>query len=240
MFMEEKKYLLSQINLEILKGRKLYVGNPKEGKYIHGYLPTMKKEDNMSKFIVSEDWVRNFDLIARGVKLSLTQAIELSYDTDALNDFSLVSTDLDSKEYEVYYYIENALFRIGSLWDCFAQYVNIAYDLKQEVSRIHYKSLFNKVSENFEFADIVEHFDEKDDTDENPWKGNFKFYDKLRNSMTHRYSIINPVINIQALEMKDHPTFILKRLCEEYNYICTRFKLEVKKTRITLDTRLKK
>lgn len=49
------------------------------------------------------------------------------------------------------------------------------------------------------------------------WKGNYKFINSLRNNMTHKFSISKSTMSSYAFEMKHHPSFILKRLCESFS-----------------------
>lgn len=43
-----------------------------------------------------------------------------------------------------YYYIENSLFRISSLWDILAQLFCLYYNIKIPTNDIYYNKLFNQ------------------------------------------------------------------------------------------------
>ena len=47
-------------------------------------------------------------------------------------------------------------------------------------------------------------------------KGNYSFINTLRNNMTHKFSISQSNMSSFAFEMKHHPSYILKRLCESF------------------------
>ena len=51
---------------------------------------------------------------------------------------------------------------------------------------------------------------------EGAWKGNHDFMDEYRNKMTHRNSPNVAVASNLDLNLKHHPTFILKRMVEDY------------------------
>lgn len=74
--------------------------------------------------------------------------------------------------------------------------------------------LERKISTNTEINNYLE---ESDDTDcEGEWKGNHSFVNDIRNKMTHRNSPNIAVMSDYDMNFKQHPTFIIKRILEDY------------------------
>lgn len=223
--MKEKDYLLNLVSVNEVKENKLYICEEgSERKYIVGYLSPNKEKNHTSKIVILEDWIRNFNLVVGGAKASFKDAIDKVYNTDALKMFSLITPTVREEEKRVYYDLENGLFRLGSLWDCFAQFVNVAYDLNLDIKKVDVNKVFSKKNTDPQFSEITQHFGELDNTENDPWSGNYSYYKDLRNSMIHRYSIMNSVFSNQGMTIKDHPSYILKRLCEELSFIVVKFK----------------
>lgn len=97
---------------------------------------------------------------------------------------------------------------------------------------MYYKRIFDpkqRYSENFkESAEkISKYLNQDDDTDINgEWKGNHSFVNDCRNKMTHRNSPNITVISNFDVNFKHHPSYLLKRIIEDYNVV-SRFIREI-------------
>ncbi len=155
------------------------------------------------------------------IKYSLNTALEYAYFRSVLVDFNPMKQP-EGEEWMAYYYIENAAFRTSSMWDILAQFYRVRYDIAIAFDKVYYKKIFDP-SKGYctEFQSIAEaihaYIKEKNNTDcDDAWKGNHGFMDEYRNKMTHRNSPNVTVASDLDLNFKHHPTFILKRLVEDY------------------------
>ena len=159
----------------------------------------------------------------------MKKAIEFSYTDEVMNDFIMFGKSTES-EMLAFYYVENAIFRTSTLWDVLAQFYNIHYDIGKAVNRIHYQSFFKNefkttptnIKQNIDR--INDYIEEDDDTSmsEGLWKGNHQFIKDYRNQMTHRNSPDEHSLSDVGISLKTHPTFLLKRVIEDY-YVTINF-----------------
>ena len=197
-------------------------------KYIFGVTSPIGKETNISKLMQYKTLYDTlFDLDWK-IKLSFHEGIKYAYSDPVQNDFSLFTINSEEEKLS-YYFIENALFRTSSLWDILAQLYCLYFSVQISQDRIHYKKIFNPNSShatNFKSAaaKISQYINQEDNTDlDGEWEGNHKFINDLRNKMTHRNSPNVATLSNYDLNLKNHPTFMLKRIIEDYvtvsNYI---------------------
>lgn len=155
------------------------------------------------------------------IKFSFDKAIEYAYSEPVQNNFSIFRVETE-EERNAYYYIENALFRTSSLWDLLAQFYRLFYKLEMPKERVYYKKVFDpslQSSDRFKVkaTEINNYLEESDDTDcEGEWKGNHSYVNDIRNKMTHRNSPNIAVMSDYDMNFKQHPTFIIKRILEDY------------------------
>lgn len=166
------------------------------------------------------------------LKISFEKGIKYAYTKSVQENFSIVHINSEEEQL-AYYYIENALFRTSSLWDMLAQLYCLFYKIKKidektknevllQKNEVYYKVIFNpKLSFSNKFKDkaisIHNYLYQKDDTTiEGEWKGNHKYTNKCRNKMTHRNSPNVSVISDYDFNFKSHPSFLLKRIIEDY------------------------
>lgn len=159
------------------------------------------------------------------VIFSLDKAIDFAYSKKVLEEYNMIFSCGD-EEWNAYYYLENALFRIETLWDILAQIVNIKYKLGIEKEKVYHNRVFSLRDDNVkkiwdgeipeEIENIARYINEEDDTSINDgmWKGNYKYINSLRNSMTHRISISRNSFSSYSFEAKQPPMYILKRMAE--------------------------
>lgn len=221
---EEIKEFKNQYNSIIYDNKKFrfYIGN--SAKYIFG--STTPEDDNSIVGKVSEYRTLYDSLMSTDemIKLSLDKAIEYTYTHNILLNFNPLS-EQDVDEKLAYYYIENAVFRELNLWDLLAQLYCLHYKIDKDINKIYYKNIFNPRSPHSnkfkkEAIEIEEYLNEKD-TIENfetndQWIGNHQFIVDFRNKMTHRNSPNKTTISNFDINIKTHPTVILKRLIEDY------------------------
>lgn len=235
---EEITYLANKYNeINYYPDRfKIFLGSDK---YLCGVLSPKDKKCPLSQFtdystlyntIVDLDWK---------IKLSFNESIKYAYSDLLKNEFNpLQSTDEESM---AYYYIENSLFRTSILWDILAQIYCLFYKINISSNKIYYNKLFNtecnkyyseykiKKIENYEefknkADNINKYLCERNNTYvEGTWLGNHAYVNKCRNQMTHRNSPNITSISDYNLNFKDPPSYMLKRIIEDYvkvsNYI---------------------
>lgn len=153
------------------------------------------------------------------IKISLKKGIEYAYSESVQKSFSLISINSE-EESLAYYYIENALFRTSSLWDMLAQLYCLFYQLNIKKDKIYYNKIFNPESayaNKFkEKARNINNYIKQEDNIDGEWKGNHKYINDCRNKMTHRNSPNITSMTDYDFNFKDHPSFMLKRIIEDY------------------------
>ncbi len=188
------------------------------GKVIMGVIGTSDVSDYYSSKTVV-DTVLSLD---KKIKLSLDKAIEYAYSEVVLNNFNPI-LEGGEEEFLAYYYIENAIYRTSTIWDCIAQLYNIYHNLGKDQNRIHYHGLFKELSSKPEteridgVEKIFNYLDEVDDTTlVGRWNGNHGYIKQYRNKMIHRNAPDGLSMSNFDMNMKSPPVYILKRLIEDY------------------------
>lgn len=161
------------------------------------------------------------------ISYSLDKAIENAYSKKLINNYDLMYS-CGKEEWNAYYYIENAVFRIEALWDILGQIVNIKYSLGLSKKSVYHSRIFSKETRNInqfwpngmpnEIVAYAEYMLEEDDTtiENGMWKGNYRYVNSLRNEMAHQISISQSAISSYSFSLKEHPAFILKRVTENF------------------------
>lgn len=228
---EELKRLLELYKDVKYPSKWLHIGVG-DGKYIWGVMG-LKDNDNIlvktAQYRTLYQTVENLD-----VKIKVSFDIAIQYLNSDVIKGSFEPTKAPCQEEKiVIYYLENALFRISSLWDILAQFYNLLYNLKMDPQRLDCGKVFRKERKTEQNEDrdglqrIQDYLNQPDDTNcESPWKGNHKYMKDMRNQMTHRnLPSISSASNF-GFVLRDHPLFILKRLVEDY-CVVSRFILEI-------------
>jgi hypothetical protein len=166
------------------------------------------------------DTVINLD---KKVIYSLKKAISYSYCEEVTKNFNLTDK-ISEEEFLSFYYIENAMYRTSTLWDCLAQLYNLHNSLGYDIEKIYYKTFFNNLGQSKYYKldplvlEINSYLTEDDDTSSSGrWIGNHEYIKRYRNKMTHRNSPDVLSFSSYDLNIKSHPRFVLKRLVEDYN-----------------------
>lgn len=221
----EKEYLLDISQCKL----------PSENPFI------IRIEDNKEMFVIapnSSDFSNKLDVISKyrtlfdtvidlitKISFSLENAVEDTYSDEVQNQFNMIHPG-GQKEWNAYYNIENAIFRIEALWDILAQIYNVKFKLEDDIKNVYHKRIFSKQEQWIEkywksgvpseIDLIADYLVEKDDIDitDGMWRGNYSYVNSLRNDMTHKYSISRSAISSYAFTLKNPPSFIIKRVAE--------------------------
>lgn len=224
---KEIKYLMAKVSsIKYNEERfKIFIGTDR---YIFGTLSPIGEETHISKLMKYKTLYDTLIDLDWKIKLSFQEGIRYAYSDTVQNDFSLFAINSEEEKLS-YYFIENALFRNSSLWDILAQLYCLYFSVQISQDKIHYKKIFNPTSvhaTNFkvEATKINQYINQEDNTSlDCEWEGNHKFINELRNKMIHRNSPNVATISDYDLNLKNHPSFMLKRIIEDYvtvsNYI---------------------
>nr|WP_307990373.1 hypothetical protein [uncultured Niameybacter sp.] len=221
---QERNYLIDLVN-KIQYDPNNFIIKTDNDKYIFG-LCSPNPNDPLSKFFMYKTLFDSIQDIDKKIKYSFEQSLSFAYTDAVFKNFKMF--DSSPEEEKAYYYLENALFRTSTLWDLLAQIYNIICDTNLPVDKIKYYWFFTNQSKNpSPFQDtlnaIKAYLDQADNTNTPTlWEGNHTFCNKIRNKMTHRNS---PAVNTASnfdFSLKDHPTYLLKRVIEDY-YVVSNF-----------------
>lgn len=218
---KEVKYLQDKIkDISYNENRfKLMMGSEK---FLFGIVSAPNNRAPLSELMQYKtiyDTLRDLD---NKIKLSFEKAIFYSYSSNVQNNFSIINNGSE-EETMAYYYIENALFRTSSLWDMLAQLYRLYFQIEIAQDKVYYKQIFNPLSPHSnkykdKANEINDYLNEDNDTNiDGVWKGNHKFVNECRNKMTHRNSPNIAVMSDFDINFKPHPSFLLKRIIEDYN-----------------------
>lgn len=181
-------------------------------------------DKSLSDLYKNETFYRTLLNINEKVQYSLKRAIEYAYSEEVMEDFIIFGKSTE-KANLAFYYIENAIFRTSTLWDILAHLYNIHCDIGKGVRDIYYKQFFKNefddaslnINQNVE--NIINYINEDNDTTttEGFWKGNHQYIKEYRNQMIHRNVPDEHSFSNLGMNFKTHPTFLLKRLIEDYH-----------------------
>lgn len=135
--------------------------------------------------------------------------------------FDPLSNDISENEFNCYYNLENALYRIEMLWDALAQIYNIYSKMNKPIDKIYYNKFFKEIKkeDKIEVDDILKYMEEKPEADKID-KGVHLYLTKLRNTMTHRYSLSITAFSYNTKEkfvLRECEPELLYKICYEYN-----------------------
>lgn len=211
----KKKILEVSYNTERFK---LHFG---ENKFLFGVVSPKDNEAPFSKLMKYKTIHDTLSDLDWKVKISFEKGIEYAYSILVQENFSIVHINSE-EERLAYYYVENALFRTSSLWDMLAQLYCLFYKIEIPKDRIYYNKIFNPTLPNSnkfkkKAIEINNYLKQENDISiAGEWKGNHQYINDCRNKMTHRNSPNVTVISDYDFNFKDHPSFLLKRIIEEY------------------------
>jgi hypothetical protein len=224
-FMDEREYL-ENVLLEVSYAPERFNIQWGDDKYIFGIFSgteaCLKGGGKIFQYKTLYDTLKDID---KKIKLSFQEAIKYAYSSPVTQNFQMmVSEPTSDEEFLSYYFIENALFRLSTLWDLLAQFYNIYYQLNIPKEKVYYNRMFNpespqSVAFKSKATEINAYFQEKDSFDEGEWRGNHDFAKALRNKMTHRNSPSLSVMSDFDINIKNHPIVLNYRLIEDYKFV---------------------
>lgn len=213
-----------------------------EGKYIKGIISPKKHRDNSSKLFEMQTVFDTIVDIDMKIKYSFQNSMEFAYSKEIIDNFNPM-IEVTIPERTAYYFIENAIFRVSTLWDLLAQLYNLQYDVGMKPKEIQYNKFFkghpcikgrrkktilhnlSKIEK--ELLPIKNYLKQDDNINlEDLWEGNHKYLNEIRNQMTHRNGLSVVSYSNFDLNLKSHPQFMLKRIIEDY-YIVSKFILSI-------------
>lgn len=241
---QEIKYLIKLIEeIKYKEWESIFI---LEDKYLYGVITPPDQKSNLTKWFEVKTLMDSIVYLDRQIKYSFLIAIEHGYSQEIVENFKphLPST---KRETAAYYYLENAIFRISSLWDLLAHIYNVFYEIEIPSNKINYNKFFRlqvdnqyrsskrQIKQNLLrikalLSPITEYLNEKDNTlIDRRWEGNHSYLNSLRNQLAHRNAPGIPSCSNFSFSMKNHPIFMLKRAIEDYNTV-SKFILEISTT----------
>lgn len=222
---KEKEYLIDLIYTITFDENRFKVMISNE-KYLCGVVTSNICECNPLSKIAQYRTIYStvFDLSIK-IRWSLLEAISFAYSDSVIKQWGNLEPSGDEEDF-AYYFIENAVYRIISLWDMLAQFYRIHYSVKVEKTKLYYKSFFEQkgktndeilTSEALNLKEIRCYINQTDLTDtEGEWKGNHAFVKKIRDMLVHRNEPNITTFSDFDVNIKHHPIYMLKRICEDY------------------------
>lgn len=218
------------------------------------YMPAYGEEDNISRVHTIEGWINKINSMNRKIELSFREAIEWAKKMD-FSISSLLKMQKDYEEEMCDYYIENAVFRLITLWDLLAQLSNIYYETGLESSNIGYKKYFigrmgndrTRLKQDMggdkdfnKFAKTVKaYIREEDDINlEGAWKGNHTYIsDIVRNPLTHKHDPHSFSVIEGDMHLSEIPIISIKRGLEDLIKVNEFIRIVIDKieTKLTLE-----
>ncbi|ANF97859.1 Cthe_2314 family HEPN domain-containing protein [Paenibacillus bovis] len=220
----EIKYLKSQL-VEINPDKYELGITFGENKVIFG----MTGDNHYSIIFEYKALIATFLNLCDKINYSLDKAIDLTYNTDIYDKFDLFKPS-SKDEVKAYYYIENGIFRIATLWDLLAQIYNLLYKCEIKNNKINYYKFFENLSKSDDMnikesaQRLVDYFNEISDgkyENDKRWIGNHKEVNIYRNKMTHRNSPDETTLSNFDINLKSHPSVLLRRVAEDYKQATT-------------------
>lgn len=150
-------------------------------------------------------------------KIGITLGVLLDFDFESMDKDFNPALEISRDEFQMFYYLENIIYRQITLWDLLAQFYNVHYDLNRSIKEIEYKRFFNNYAkENYLNIDNISEYVKYQDKEEiKKMYSSIKqhqFISEYRNSLTHRLSNSVPSMSNLGLHLKEHPLYLLKMI----------------------------
>lgn len=128
-----------------------------------------------------------------------------------------------SNEAKSLYYVENAVFRVAVLWDLLAQLFNIKENIGKPTTKVYASQLFHDAQQgkhaNAFARKVYSYMQQSENTDVEPWEGNYTFVKAIRDKMIHRNSPNITVVSNFDIELRMPAIYSLYRIAEEYRQV---------------------
>ena len=191
------------------------------------YLAPHGSQSYLSEIHTIDSWIIKINSLTNKIIYSFNNGIDYCMSIDKVY-WSPLSRENTKEQESCYYYIENGIFRLISLWDSLAQISNIYFKNSVSPSEIMYKKYFvsnlttrdNKIvakddqQHYFEkfCGDVKNYILEHDDIKiDGVWKGNHTYVsNSIRNPLTHRHDPHQFSVSNDRINFKQHPLFELK------------------------------
>ncbi|NRR04788.1 hypothetical protein HP570_21475 [Brevibacillus sp. RS1.1] len=208
-----------------------FIGRP------HG----VRSLDVLSRMNDANTWVKKCNYLFEGISKSFLIAVDFIDQNEKL----FVPFRITQDDRTVYYFIENGIYRLFSLWDTLAHLYHFYYELDFETEKIHYFQIFNldykrtfmgkvqckideivtKPNDNCvyfieqKFIEICHYIRQKNEYVNGQWTGNHRYLKNIRNQFTHRdnpHDFSSLNYAQQGVMMPDAPLLELKRAIDDY------------------------
>ena len=187
---KEKQEILNLINEYTINLKNIHIVID-NNKYIAGIIGNVDKD--IQRYFEYNRFIESIYDLTQKTKISIEKCLE-AYQKVNANNYNPLTYPISEEENNAFYYLENALFREIMLWDSLAQLYNLYYDLKYNITSVHYKKvikeLANKQITEIDFNEINDYITEKyDNSNLNLDAATHDYINELRNQLTHRFSI---------------------------------------------------
>ena len=150
-------------------------------------------------------------------KIGITLGALLEFNFESIDKDFNPALEISRDEFQMFYYLENIIYRQITLWDLLAQFYNIHYDLNLPIEKIEYKRFFNNHSnKNYLNIGIISKYVKYQDQEERKKtyssSKQHQFVSEYRNSLTHRISDAVPSMSNLGIFFKEHPLYLLEML----------------------------
>lgn len=216
---EEEKIVLDLINEYEIPIKNLHI-KTSDNKYISGMFGG-KLDNDVKNFFKYNHFIESINDLSYKTKCSIENCLQ-AYKKVNYNKFNPMNNIIDENEKMAYYFMENALFRQIILWDSLAQLYNLYFNLNIDIAKVSYKDVINKLSQfdnsKIDFQRLCSYICEIYDVKKSALDiGIHDYICKLRNQMTHRFSI-SITSHSENFNLRAMPD-TLYRIAKDYNTV---------------------
>lgn len=155
------------------------------------------------------------------IKYSLYKAIDYAESADFQKWNPIKPASKNEKM--ALYYVENAIFRTEVLWELLAQMFNMKENIGKPIDKIYAAQLFHDAQQgkkaNVFAKRVYEYMQKLDNSDVEPWEGNYTYVKGIRDKLTHRNAPAISTMSNFDINLRMPAIYILKRVIEEYKQI---------------------
>lgn len=215
---EESKYFLSIINSIHYADNTFTFWYSDEKIVLGAILHDNLVAQNFFAYATIYNTIRDIDA---KIKVSLRRAIQYADEID-FEKWNPLMPPSENEGISIYY-TENAIFRMKILWDLLAQLFNIKEEMNIPIEKVYASKIFHNAQQGATsnpFANkVYSYMKQAENTDIEPWEGNFAFVKQFRDKMTHRNSPNISTISNFDVELRMPMIYVLKRVIEDYKQV---------------------